>query len=223
MKRAWIVIVGLAAVLALYFGVNLPARAQTDQHVDGDLGDTPDEQSDDGADQGSVDLSVTRTWQGTIRVKSLNVRAGPGEGYDIVAQLKHGDKVTAVDQSGKWVRIVGLKADPDNEKSADVEAWVYRAFLDLPKDFLAPAFGDAENDFVDWAIERGDLAELSVESNERLSVVLAKETDPARADGIALEIGCAYREQLKIANPVVVTVWSSKGAVAGWLAQVTCP
>lgn len=223
MSRAWIVIMGLAAALALNFGADVAARAQTDQHVEGDTGKDADTQSGNGADQGSVDLYVPRTWQGTIRVKSLNVRSGPGEGYDIVTQLKRGDKVTAVDQAGKWVRIIGLKTESSEDNPSDTEAWVYRSFINLPKDFLAPAFGDAENDFVDWAIERGDLAELSVDSNDRLSVVLAKETDPARANDIAHDIGCAYREQLKIADPVVVTVWRSKGAVAGWLAQVTCP
>jgi hypothetical protein len=164
-----------------------------------------------------------RSWQGTIRVKNLNVRGGPGEGHDIVAKLKRGDKVVAVDQSGRWVRVIGLKAEDAGEDAPDIDAWVHRSFVNLPKDFLAPTFGDAENAFVDWAIARGDLAELSIESNERLSVRLAEETDNARAPDIALEVGCAYREQLEIAAPVVVTVWSGQGAALGWLAQVSCP
>ena len=164
-----------------------------------------------------------RSWQGTIRARNLNVRGGPGEGYDIVARLKRGDKVIAVDQTGRWVRVVGLKADGSSEGAPDLEAWVHRSFVRLPKDFLAPAFGDAENAFVDWAIARGDLSELSVESIERLSVVLSKATDAAHADLIAFEIGCAYRDQLKIAAPVTVTVWTEKGAAAGWIAQVICP
>jgi hypothetical protein len=164
-----------------------------------------------------------RSWQGTIRAKNLNVRGGPGEGYDIVARLKRGDKVIAVDQTGRWIRVAGFKTDGSSEDAPDIEAWVHRSFVRLPKDFLAPAFGDAENAFVDWAIARGDLSELSVESSERLSVVLSKATAAAHADLIAFEIGCAYREQLKIAAPVTVTVWTEKGAAAGWLAQVVCP
>ena len=169
--------------------------------------------------------TAARSWPGTIRVKALNVRGGPGEGHDIVGRLKRGDKIVAVDQTGRWVRIIGLKAkDGDADAPApDIEAWVHRSFVRLPKDFLAPTFGEAENAFVDWAIARGDLSELSIESNERLSVVLAADTNKAHADLIAFEIGCAYRDQLKIAAPVIVTVWTGKGAAAGWLAQVSCP
>ncbi len=169
------------------------------------------------------DVTAKRSWEGTIRVKTLNVRAGPGEGHDIVAKLERGDKITAVDQSGRWVRVIGLKAENAGAESPDIEAWVHRSFVNLPKDFLAPTFGDAENAFVDWAIARGDLLELSIESNERLSVVLAEEINKAHADLIAFEIGCAYRDQLKIAEPVVVTVWTGKGPAAGWIAQISCP
>ncbi len=169
------------------------------------------------------DETAKRSWQGTVRVKNLNVRGGPGEGHDIVGRLKRGNKVTAVDQTGRWVRIIGMKAEDAGPDSPDIEAWVHRSFVNLPKDFLAPAFGKVENAFVDWAIARGDLSELSIESNERLSVRLAENIDVARADLIAFEIGCAYRDQLKIAEPVTVTVWNEDGAAAGWITQVSCP
>lgn len=178
------------------------------------------------AASGSVfaqDLTAKRSWQGTIRVKTLNVRGGPGEGHDIVTKLKRGDKIIAVDQTGRWVRITGIKAEDGSTDAPDIEAWIHRSFVRLPKDFLAPTFGDAENAFVDWAIARGDLSELSIDSNERLSVVLGEDTDKAQADLIAFEIGCAYRDQLKIADPVVVTVWTAKGPAGGWIAQVSCP
>ena len=196
MKRVWIGIPILWVALVL-FGASAPARA-----------DEP---------------TSKRSWQGTIRVKNLNVRAGPGEGHDIVARLKRGDKITAVDQTGRWVRIIGLKAGGDGKGASDIEAWIHRSFVRLPKDFLAPTFGDAENAFVDWAIARGDLSELSIESNEKLSVVLAEDINTAHAELIAFEIGCAYRDQLKIAEPVVVTVWTGQRAAAGWLTQVSCP
>jgi len=198
MKSVWIGILVLSAALALPMALT-PTPTRADEHI------------------------AARSWQGTIRVKNLNVRGGPGEGHDIVARLKRGDKVTAVDKSGRWVRIIGLKAEGSGEDAPDIDAWVHRSFVNLPKDFMAPTFGDAENAFVDWAIARGDLSELSIESSKRLSLVLAEETDKALAPDIALEVGCAYREQLKIAEKVVVTVWTTKGAAAGWLAQVSCP
>ena len=189
----------IGSIAIVLLAMALPAAVYADQHT------------------------AARSWPGTIRVKALNVRGGPGEGHDVIARLKRGDKIVAVDQTGRWVRIVGFKAEGSDPNSPDIEAWVHRSFVRLPKDFLAPTFGDAENAFVDWAIDRGDLAELSIESNERLSVVLAAATNKAHADLIAFEIGCAYRDQLKIAAPVVVTVWTAKGAAAGWLAQVSCP
>ena len=206
MRRVWIGISVLGtALLVLDVSATLVVPAFADHH-------TP-----------------ARSWQGSIRVKNLNVRGGPGEGYDIVAKLKRGAKVTAIDQSGRWVRVILPKPDgdggddSDSKKAPEVEAWVHRSFLNLPKDFLAPAFGDEENAFVDWAIARGDLSELSIESTERLSVTLSPETKPARADIIAFEVACAYREQLRINQPVTVTVWSEKGAAAGWIAQIICP
>lgn len=198
MKSVWIGILILSAALVLPAAF-APVPVFADEHI------------------------AVRSWQGTVRVKNLNVRGGPGEGHGIVARLKRGNKITAVDQSGRWVRIIGIKADGSGEDAPDIDAWVHRSFVRLPKNFLAPTFGDAENSFVDWAIARGDLSELSIESNERLSLVLAEETDKALAPDIALEVGCAYREQLEIAETVVVTVWTDKGAAAGWLAQVSCP
>jgi hypothetical protein len=198
MKSVWIGILILLAALALPVALT-PAPVFADEHI------------------------AARSWQGTVRVKNLNVRGGPGEGHDIVARLKRGNKVNAVDQTGRWVRIVGIKEKGASEDSPDIEAWVHRSFVRLPKNFLAPTFGDAENSFVDWAIARGDLLELSVESSERLSLVLAEETDKALAPGIALEVGCAYREQLKVKGTVVVTVWTTKGAAASWRAQASCP
>ncbi len=198
MKSVWIGIPVLWTALVLP-AVLAPAPALADEHI------------------------ATRSWQGTIRVKKLNVRGGPGEGYDIVARLKRGDKITAIDQTGRWVRVIGLKPADGGENAPDIEAWIHQSFVRLPKDFLAPTFGDDDNDFIDWAIARGDLSKLSIEGSDRLSVVLAEETDKARAPLIALEIGCAYRDQLKITETVVVTVWTDKGAAAGWLAQVSCP
>ena len=156
----------------------------------------------------------TDRWQGTVTARNLNVRAGPGEGYPIVETLKRGDKVVAVDEVDRWVRLEGIGED---------EAWAYRPFVRLPDDFMAPALGDLENDFIDWASERGDLAEFAIDSTRRLSIVLSETGDEEEAAAIAREIGCAWRTRMQLDEKVTVTVWPPNGPLSGWVAQATCP
>lgn len=79
-----------------------------------------------------------RSWQGTVTAKTLNVRAGPGDGFAVVGTLATGDAMEAVDEKGGWIRL-----------RDDQPAWVVRAFVRRPKNFLAPEFGDRENEFLD--------------------------------------------------------------------------
>lgn len=155
-------------------------------------------------------------WEGVVTARSLNVRAGPGEGYPIVGKLKRGEKVVAIDEAGRWVRLDGVD-------DGDTEAWAYRAFVRLPDDFMAPALGDAENEFVDWAAARGDLVEFSIDSSRRLSIVLATPADADSAQKVAREIGCEWRARMDMEETVTVTVWPEEGPIAGWVAQATCP
>jgi hypothetical protein len=147
---------------------------------------------------------------------SLNVRAGPGEGYPIVGKLVRGDRVVAVDEAGRWVRLEGVG-------DGSTEAWAYKSFLRLPGDFMAPALGDEENAFIDWAASRGDLAEISIDSTRRLSIVLSKPASESAAAAIARDIGCSWRERMDLDEPVTVTVWPASGPLEGWVAQATCP
>ncbi len=157
---------------------------------------------------------VRGVWAGEISARSLNVREGPGENYEIVGKLKRGDKIEAVDAVGRWVRLNG-----------DTDAWVHRSFLKLPEDFMAPAFSDAENSFLDWAAGRGDLGEISVDGDGRISVVLVPElgADAETAKAIAREVGCGYRDQAGFDGPVTVTVWPEEGPTGDWVAQARCP
>lgn len=155
-----------------------------------------------------------KSWTGTVTARVLNVRAGPGEGYDILDTLERGQKVEVRDQEGRWIRL-----------SRDDEAWVYRAFVRLPKDFMAPLFTQAQNAFLEWAAETGDLQEISVDGEGKLSVILvpALYEEPGRIKEIARTIACAYRTRLKMDTPVLVTVWSEYGPAAGWVMQARCP
>mgnify|MGYP003627218857 CR=1 FL=1 len=155
-----------------------------------------------------------KSWQGTVVARSLNVRAGPGDGYPIVGTLQRGDSIVVVGESGRWVRL---------EQDDGAEVWAYRAFVKLPDDFMAPALGDAENAFIDWAAARGDLEEFSIDGSRRLSIVLKAPADEAAASAIAREIGCAWRDRMQMEEIVTVTVWPEDGPFGGWVAQATCP
>ena len=161
----------------------------------------------------TVSLADEKVWTGTVRARSLNVRAGPGEGHEIVGKLRRGDKVAAIDESGRWVRLQAVGPQ-----------WVSRRWLSLPDDFMAPAFSEAENKFLDWVADRGDLEQLSVDDAGRLSIVLADQTqNDTYAANLAAEIGCAYRDQTEFDGEVTVTVWPAEGPENGWVVQTTCP
>jgi len=162
---------------------------------------------------------ASESWEGTITARTLNVRVGPGPNQKIVAKLERGDRVEAFDADGRWVRIG--KFD-DSGKTG----WISRSFIRLPEDFMAPAFGDLENAFLEWASARGDLSVVSVEAEDRLSLVLDQDTEDtsaATASRVAREVACAYRERLSLKVPVVATVWPESGPQDGWIVQVSCP
>jgi len=157
-----------------------------------------------------------RSWDATVSVRTLNVRSGPGEGHPIVGKLERGDKALAFDEDGRWINI-------RNFDDTGATGWVHRSFLRLPKDFMAPAFGKAENAFLEWASERGDLSEVSVEADDRISIVLGDGVAVARAEAIARDVACAWRELLDPKVAVTATVWPDTGPGAGWLTQTRCP
>ena len=165
---------------------------------------------------GAAAQEPEKSWQGTVSARSLNVRAGPSTGQEIVARLKRGQKLEAFDEEGRWVHV-------RNFDSSGRSGWVSRAFLRLPEDFLAPAFGDIENAFLEWVSERGDLSEVSVEGDHHLSMVLSPSTPTARAPFVAREVACDYRTRLELDRTVEATVWPADGRSRGWLAQITCP
>ena len=128
----------------------------------------------------------SRSWEGTILARALNVRAEPGKTQKIVAKLKRGDRVVAFDEKDKWVYI---REFDDCGKTG----WVSRSFITLPKAFMAPAFGEVENAFLEWASARGDLSVVSVEADNWLFLVLESDREDTGAVTVAREVACAYR------------------------------
>jgi SH3-like domain-containing protein len=157
-----------------------------------------------------------KSWEGTISARTLNVRAGPGQSQKIVGRLKRGDRVVAFDEEGRWIHI------RDFDGSVET-GWISRAFINLPKNFMAPAFGDLENAFLEWASARGDLSVVSVEAENQLSLVLDQVSGVAVSERVAREVACSYRAQLSVDGPVTATVWPEAGAQDGWIVHVSCP
>lgn len=157
-----------------------------------------------------------KSWDGTISARTLNVRAGPSQSQEIVARLKRGDRVEAFDEDGRWVHIRSFD-------ESDKTGWISRSFINLPKDFMAPAFGELENGFLEWASARGDLSVVSVEAEDQLSLVLDGVSGVAASGRVAREVACNFRAQLSFDGPVTATVWPESGAQDGWVVQVTCP
>src|SRR3954467_6573902 len=54
-----------------------------------------------------------------VATGSVNVRSGPGTGYQVLDQLYAGERVSIVDHSGGWCGISGARAD----------GWVSCAYL----------------------------------------------------------------------------------------------
>ena len=157
-----------------------------------------------------------KSWEGIISARALNVRSGPSKNQRIVGKIKRGKRVQAFDAEGSWVHIREFDGSGKT-------GWVSRFFIRLPKDFMAPAFGDVENAFLEWASARGDLSVVSVESDNQLSLVLDSTGEKARAMVIGREVACAYRSRLSIKDRVVATVWPKAGPGNGWIVQVRCP
>lgn len=155
-----------------------------------------------------------QSWTATVTARLLNVRGGPGKNYDILYSLKRGEKVEVYEQNGRWIRLLRQE-----------EAWVHRAFIRLPKDFMTPFFTPAQNAFLEWAAETGNLEEISIDDDDKVSVILVSSLykEPERIKEISHQIACAYRDRLKTDAPILVTVWSEHGPAAGWVIQARCP
>ena len=166
------------------------------------------------ASQNVEPLRMPKRWTATVEASKLNVRGGPGDGYPVIETLEQGAAVTVVSQSGAWIRL-----------DRPEEAWVARAFVNLPKDFMAPLFGEADNAFLDWAAATGHFEEVSVEDDGRLSVILVRPLydDPDKVEQVARDVACTFRERTEVEGIVSVTVWAPGGPAAGLVQQVKCP
>ncbi|MEG3842508.1 SH3 domain-containing protein [Microcoleus sp. herbarium14] len=60
----------------------------------------------------------------------VNIRKGPGNQYPVVAKLKRGDGVRAVNRQGNWVKIAATTSgNPPNETFTILDGWVNNQFI----------------------------------------------------------------------------------------------
>lgn len=63
---------------------------------------------------------LAKAWMGEITVEKVNIRAGIGKNYEIVANAKKGDHVIVVEEKLDWCRIVA---------PSGVKCWVHKKFV----------------------------------------------------------------------------------------------
>lgn len=56
----------------------------------------------------------------TVTVSELNVRSGPGAGFDVTFVLRQGDRVEIIKRQGEWAFVVGERGG---------EGWVFARYL----------------------------------------------------------------------------------------------
>lgn len=65
-------------------------------------------------------------WSAVVDGDRINVRAGPGTSHQVVANLRHGQRVRVLGRRGNWLRI-RLPANTENGHTGP--AWVYDSLL----------------------------------------------------------------------------------------------
>jgi len=67
-------------------------------------------------------------WLGEVTGERVNVRAGPGTGTAVIAQLSKGEAVRVLSRRGDWLRIRLPQLEGESE-GADGLAWIYHSLL----------------------------------------------------------------------------------------------
>ncbi len=78
-----------------------------------------------------------------INIKSgtVNIRKGPGNQHLVVAKLKRGDGVRAVNRQGNWVKIAArFSGNPPDETFTILDGWVNNQYIN----------GCSEDQFDTW-------------------------------------------------------------------------
>ena len=136
------------------------------------------------------------------------VRAGPGTGHKTIRHAKRGERLAVESVEGAWVRLRG-------------SAWVALKDVRLS---AAAALAEREDRFLDWAVSRGEIVELTVRDRGTIWVVMspASYKSDSQIKAVAQDLACGYRRITGLAGPAVVTIWPETGVGERWAARETC-
>ena len=149
----------------------------------------------------------------TVKVRKLNIRAGPGTQFSILRAAKRGDKLPILDIENGWAKIDMAPL-----------GWALVRYLKVPERFGLDPFVLREDAFIDWAVETEFLEEISLQDQGVIWVVLTPE-GYARTDRpveIARRLACGYRERTEFAGKIAVVIWSASGPADTQLTTQTC-
>lgn len=147
-------------------------------------------------------IEVQEPVPAAVKVRKLNIRAGPGTDFPILRAVKRGEKLPILKIENGWAKI-------DMEPAG----WVMVRYIKVPERFGLDPFVLREDAFIDWAIETEYLAEISLQDRGVVWVVLTPEgyARAGRPVEIAQRLACGYRERTDFAGKIAVIVWPESG------------
>jgi len=147
--------------------------------------------------------------EATVTVERAAIRTGPSGYHKTLRHAKKGERLGIEELEGAWVRLRG------------------GGYVALKEVRVGPAsdpVADREDAFLDWAISRGNIVELTVRDRGTVWVVLCAEAYKSedKLKDTARELACGYRRITGMTGPAVVTIWPESGMGEHWAARETC-
>ena len=147
--------------------------------------------------------------EAVVAVERAAIRMGPGTHHTAIRQAQKGERLAVEDLEGSWARLRGGG---------------YVALKDVRVGQAADPVAEREDAFLDWAVSRGNVVELTVRDRGTVWVILGAEAYRSE-DGLkqaARDLACGYRRITGMAGPAVVTIWPESGVGERWAARETC-
>jgi len=134
----------------------------------------------------------------------VNVRSGPGTGYEIVARVKQGDRFPVLKVKGLWVQVeigketlerVRIHKTKGGVDSGVSETWIFRNLLKFVG--KPPDFEERQIEFQNWALDEIPVTYIEFKSDWQIWVRLPpdKYASKERVRRIARKMAQEYKKQ----------------------------